>query len=450
MKRDQSRGEGGRFRDKRGRGHHASQPDILVQALAQVLELSAPADGVLHRFFRAHAQMGRRDRGLVAETVFDVLRNRRRYAHLADSGSGLLARRLALLSLVLRGEPQPSSALLAPPNADEQAWLTRAGRVSPDALPEPVRFSMPDWLFEHLSRSACGLPRDEHERARLAVSLLEPAGLHLRVNTLKASPEAAMASLTQDGIDVQPVTWLPGALSVQGRPALERSQAFLEGWVEVQDAGSQTLAALVGARRGQTVIDLCAGAGGKTLALAAAMRSLGQVFAVDVSVTRLQRMRPRLLRSGATNVQPLAIDSLKDQRLRKLAARGDAVLVDAPCTGSGTLKRNPELKWRMQPADLERLVLEQRSILAAAAGLVKPGGVLVYGTCSLIAEENAGNVRWFEEAFPAFQREPADATLASYGITLAADAFCEGMLALSPERHGSDGFFGVRWRRDAG
>jgi 16S rRNA (cytosine967-C5)-methyltransferase len=153
------------------------------------------------------------------------------------------------------------------------------------------------------------------------------------------------------------------------------------------------------------------------------------------------------VRSGATNVQPLAIDGLNDARLNKLTGRADAVLVDAPCTGSGTLRRNPELKWRMQPADVDRLVLEQRSILAAAARLVKPGGVLVYGTCSLLAEENIGNVAWFEASHPTFQREPADEVLRAQGLAPASDAVFEGLLALSPERHGTDGFFGVRWRR---
>lgn len=420
---------------------------MLVAALAQALELTGPADLLLHRFFRAHPQMGRRDRGVVAETLFDVLRNRRLYGHLADSGAGTLARRLALLSLARRGVAMPPAALLAAPSATEQEWLDRVTRVSPHTLSDAVRYSLPDWLYEGLGLSALGVARSPEARAALAASLLQPASLHLRVNSLKAKPADVLAALAREDIEVQELDWLPGALAVHGRPALERSPVFVDGWVEVQDAGSQVLAALVGARRGQTVVDLCAGAGGKTLALAAAMRSLGQIFAVDVSVARLQRLRPRLLRSGATNVQPLAIDGLSDGRLNKLAGRADAVLVDAPCTGTGTLRRNPELKWRMQPADVDRLVLEQRGILAAAARLVKPGGALVYGTCSLLAEENIGNVAWFEATYPAFQREPADKVLRAQGLVLASDAFFKGLLALSPERHGTDGFFGVRWRR---
>lgn len=390
--------------------------------------------------------MGRRDRGLVAETVFDVLRNRRLYAHLAESGAGPQARRLALLSLAWRGSAPPAAALLAPASVAEQAWLARVAQVSPQTLPETVRFSLPDWLYERMGESACGLERSPDQRADLAASLLLPAGLQLRVNSLKSKPADVVAALALEGIEAQELTWLPGALTVQGRPALERSPVFADGCVEVQDAGSQVLAALVGARRGQTVVDLCAGAGGKTLALAAAMRSLGQIFAVDVSVTRLQRLRPRLVRSGASNVQPLAIDGLNDVRLRKLAGRADAVLVDAPCSGSGTLRRNPELKWRMQPGDVERLVNEQRAILVAAARLVKPGGVLVYGTCSLLAQENIDNVRWFEATYPGFQRDPAQAVLSAQGLQLPGDAFCDGLLALTPERHGTDGFFGGRWR----
>ena len=164
---------------------------------------------------------------------------------------------------------------------------------------------------------------------------------------------------------------------MQGKPALESSKAFQAGRVEVQDAGSQLLAMLVAPRRGQTVVDLCAGAGGKTLAMAAAMRSTGQVFACDVSKSRLLRLRPRLQRAGATNVQPMAIDSERDPKLDRLAGRADAVLVDAPCSGTGTLRRNPDLKWRTAPEAIGRLIAQQRAILAAAARLVKPGGVLV-------------------------------------------------------------------------
>ena len=240
---------------------------------------------------------------------------------------------------------------------------------------------------------------------------------------------------------------VPGAIQLAGHPALERSAAFADGAFEVQDAGSQLLALLVGARRGQKVIDLCAGAGGKTLALAAAMNSLGQVFACDVSISRLQRLRPRLTRSGATNVQPFAIDSLADPKLERLAGRADAVLVDAPCTGTGTLRRNPDLKWRFGPDDLLRLRDEQQAILRAAARLVTPGGVLVYATCSLLAEENEHQAEWFERLHPEFVREDAAGVLTAAGARLPADAFRGGALACLPHRHGTDAFFGVRWRR---
>jgi hypothetical protein len=232
-------------------------------------------------------------------------------------------------------------------------------------LPAAVALSLPDWLFEALCERF-----GEQEARVLGRSLLEPAPLQLRANALKVRREALIEQLGAEGIRARAIDAVPGALEVEGHPALERSAAFAAGAFEVQDAGSQLLALLVGARRGQRVIDLCAGAGGKTLALAAMMNSLGQVFACDVSLSRLQRLRPRLTRSGATNVQPFAIDSLTDRKLERLAARAHAVLVDAPCTGTGTLRRNPDLKWRFGPDDLLRLRDEQRAILSAAARLV--------------------------------------------------------------------------------
>lgn len=418
----------------------------LLVALHETLPCLAPADVVLRGFFRAHPELGRRDRAEIAETVFDVLRNRRLYAHLAQGGAGPIERRVALLSVAARGLLEagtPGRTLLPKPEPEEAAWLAHAQAVSRQPMSLAVRASLPDWLAERLQT----LLGDEGALS-LGVSLLESAPLQLRVNTLKAQPQAVLEALSSEGIAARRVPIAPLALELEGHPALERSETFLSGHCEVQDAGSQLLALLTGARRGQTVIDLCAGAGGKTLALAAAMHSLGQVFACDVSAARLQRMRPRLLRSGATNVQPFAIDSLADRKLQRLAGRADAVLVDAPCTGTGTLRRNPDIKWRSRPEDLDRLVIEQRSILEAAARLVRPGGVLVYGTCSLLAEENESQVAWFEAAHPNFRREDAREVLAATDAQIPPDAVRDGMLRCLPDRHETDGFFGVRWRRE--
>lgn len=404
---------------RRGRGAAPTLEALQRETLAVVLRFEEPADAALRAFFRRHPSLGRRDRGEIAEAVFDVLRHRRLYAHLAQSAAGPLEARLLALSRERRD-----------------------GRLEVPALPFAVRCSLPDWLADALV-TAYGAGRAES----LANALLASAPLDLRVNVLKSDPAAVVAALAAAGIEAQPLPQWPAALRVAGKPALERSAAFESGWFEVQDLGSQLLAALAAPRRGQVVVDFCAGAGGKTLALAAAMRSTGQVHACDVSAPRLLRMRRRLERSGATNVQPMAIADERDARLERLHARADAVLVDAPCTGTGTLRRNPDLKWRTAPADLARLVAAQRSILAAAAPLVRPGGALVYGTCSLLPQENDEQVAWFEAQHPHWRRRPAGEVLQAQGARLDPGATADGLLRLLPDRDGCDGFFGVRWER---
>ena len=398
----------------------------LEQALAAVLRLELPADRALSDFFRRNHSLGRRDRGVIAETVFDVLRNRRLYAHLAQGGSGRLERRLALLS--------PAAENLAR-SPDEQQWLAAVASVPLAGLPLAVRLSLPDWLAQRLLES---YPLAELEQ--LGQALLRPAPLDLRVNTARTTRDAARAALRAEGIESEPLALVETALRVHGKHAIERSAPFVRGDIEVQDAGSQLLVRLVAPRRGQTVVDFCAGAGGKTLAMAAAMRSSGQIFACDVSGARLRRRKPRLARSGATNVQPFGIDSERDPKLGRLAARADAVLVDAPCSGTGTLRRNPDLKWRLEPGDLVRLVATQNAILEEAAKLVKKGGALVYATCSLLDEENEGVAASFEARNQEWVRDdPRDYVAPEYCSSMA--------LRLLAHRHDTDCFFAARWTR---
>jgi len=406
-----------------------SLSSALEQALAAVLRLEIPADRALSEFFRRNPSLGRRDRGMIAETVFDVLRNRRLYEHLAQNVPGRpggLERRLALLSPVAAGLAR---------TAEQRAWVADAASVPRGELAPALRLSLPDWLADRLQAA---FPGDEFEE--LAAALLRPAPLDLRVNLARASRDAVQAALRDDGIESEPLALTDTALRVRGKPALERSPPFVRGEVEVQDAGSQLLTQLVAPRRGQTVVDFCAGAGGKTLALAAAMRSTGQIFACDVSAVRLRRMKPRLARSGATNVQPFGIDSEDDPKLTRLAERADAVLVDAPCSGTGTLRRNPDLKWRLSERDVARLVDTQYAILGAAARLVKKGGVLVYSTCSLLPEENEGVAARFEAAHPGFVRDDPRRHVAE-------ETCVDDALRLLAHRHDTDCFFAVRWTR---
>lgn len=399
----------------------AALPAAAESALDVVLRLDAPADLALRRFFQANPRLGRRDRGWIAETVFDALRHRRRYVHASEHLRGSAAARLVKASRVRRAAPGDALVDLDP---NERDALRASFAIDPAALPQPVRLSLPDWLYADLL--------DELGEAgveSLGSALLEPAPLDLRANLLKADRAALLRALADAGIDAAALEDTDAGVRVVGKPAIEKLPQFEAGWFEVQDAGSQRLAQFCAPRRGQTVVDFCAGAGGKTLALAALMRSSGQVYACDVSTARLTRMRPRLARSGATNVQPLAIADERDPKLARLAARADLVLVDAPCSGTGTLRRNPELKWRMTPSALEELVPKQRAILSAAARLVKPKGALVYSTCSLLRRENEAVVEAFSTANPQFGPP--------------------SLLKLRPDLDGCDGFFAARWTRNS-
>jgi len=419
--------------DARGpAAHHSPRiaPALLgatERAVADALRLEGPADAALRTFFRAHPKLGRRERGLIAETTFDVLRHRRRYAHLAQGLRGALPRRLAALSVASRlGVAALDGWRLAPAETDA---LRAALATDPAGLPQPVRLSLPDWLHAALLEQAAagGEPDPAAQVERIGQSLLEVAPLDLRVNLLKADRDSVRAELAGAGIEAEPLDVPATALRLRGRPAIDQTRAFERGAFEVQDAGSQQLVAFAGPRRGQTVVDFCAGAGGKTLAIAAAMRSSGQVFACDVSAARLARLGPRLARSGASNVQPMRLEHENDPKLGRLAGRADLVLVDAPCSGTGTLRRNPELKWRMQPTSIDELQARQTAILAAAARLVAKGGALVYATCSLLRAENEAVAEAFAEAHPGFD-PPV-------------------FLRLRPDLEQTDGFFAARWVR---
>ena len=427
---------------------------LLEAALDRVLALDGPADGILREFFRLHPELGRRERGRIADRCFAALRHRRLHAHLAAAGSGPLTRRLALLAdrEVARAAGTDRDPPMLQPGADEALWLRHVDSIPLTSLPPAVRYSLPDWLQESL---ALRLPDGSWEE--LADCLLRPAPLFLRANLLKTSGADLIARLAATGVVVHPARTGPAAdgpqapaeaLRVEGHPALEALPEFADGSFEVQDLGSQLLVGLAGARRGQTVVDFCAGAGGKTLALAAAMRSRGQIYACDVSERRLARMRPRLARSGASNVQPLRIENEFDPRLARLRRKADLVLVDAPCSGSGTLRRNPDLKWRNGPTEIARLAQQQLSILSAASALVRSGGRLLYATCSLVPEENEAVALAFEAGASATDFERIDLR-ASPTIRPESNATEAGFLRLWPHLHGTDGFFVAAWERRA-
>jgi 16S rRNA (cytosine967-C5)-methyltransferase len=411
--------------------------DLATELLRAVLKLDQPADAVVSAFFRGHRALGARERHALAETAYTVLRQRLLFQHLAQSGSGVLERRLAILAwqgadTFLRGALGPH----------EQAWLAEVQKVDRSTLPDKLRHNLPDWLAAPL-RERLG-----DDFWPLVQALAEPAPLDLRVNILKGKREDAQRQLGEAGLAAAATPYSPWGLRLQGKPAINKLDVFTQGLVEVQDEGSQLLALLTDPKRGEMVLDFCAGAGGKTLALGAAMRSTGRLYAFDTSGHRLDALKPRLARSGLSNVHPAQIAHERDDRIKRLAGKIDRVLVDAPCSGLGTLRRNPDLKWRQSPKAVAELQAKQRAILAGAARLLKPGGRLVYATCSLLEEENEQIAEAFTAEHAAdFSPLPAlDALLAAR--VEAPEPLVQGpYLRLWPQRHQTDGFFAAIWQR---
>ncbi|MFM2052501.1 MAG: hypothetical protein RL456_538 [Pseudomonadota bacterium] len=413
---------------------------LCDELLHEVLRFTTPADAVVSSFFRQNRTLGPRERQTLAETVYEVLRRRAKYQYLARSGHGSIERRMTLLAW------QGSEAFLnASITEGEKTWLEHCRQYDPMKASKghnaALVHNLPEWMVEPLKAQV------GEEFGALAEALLQPAGLDLRVNAIKARREAAQEALAAEGIRAVPTPHSPLGLRVEGKPALNRTECFNRGDVEVQDEGSQLLALLTEARRGEMVVDFCAGAGGKTLALGAMMRNTGRLYAFDVSAHRLAALKPRLARSGLSNVYPAGISHERDDRVKRLAGKIDRVLVDAPCSGLGTLRRNPDLKWRQSAQAVEELTAKQRAILDSAARLVKSGGQLVYATCSLLEAENEAIARAFSEAHPDFEMLDAAEVLARQKVEQA-DGLChDGMLRLWPHRHGTDGFFAAVWRR---
>ena len=417
-------------------------PKALLEAASElvlrVLRLDHPADAVVSHFFREHRNLGPRERATLAETAYAVLRRKPQFEHLARAGSGSRERRLAIL-----GFAAPRDFLKQALNEAEKQWLDACDAVPAAELPPACRHNLPTWLVGPL-REQVG---DEFDA--LAAALLAPAPLDLRVNTLKEKRPSAQAELAQEAIKSIETPYSPWGLRIDGKPALQKLDVFTRGAVEVQDEGSQLLALLLDARRGEMVADFCAGAGGKTLAIGATMRSTGRLYAFDVSAHRLDKLKPRLARSGLSNVHPVAIAHERDERIKRLAGKMDRVLVDAPCSGLGTLRRNPDLKWRQSPQDVQELALKQQAILQSAARLLKPGGRLVYATCSVLPQENEQVAEAFGAAHPDFEPCNVAELLAALKVPHAADLCnAEGrFLRLWPHRHGTDGFFAAVWQR---
>jgi 16S rRNA (cytosine967-C5)-methyltransferase len=395
------------------------------------LRFSGPVDETLSRYFRGHRSLGQTERGFVAETVFAVLRRMRSL----EAAAGSSQPRLLVAAALVRVLGFSGRALAGLFDDELIARLRTTGRES---LPPAVRAELPDWLWLRVAAA-----HGEEEGLRLAQALANPAPLDLRVNLARASREDVLKRLEADGLEAQATPHSPAGIRLAGKPAINRHPLFKEGLVEVQDEGSQLIAWLLAPRRGEMIADYCAGAGGKTLAAAALMRGTGRIYAFDTSPKRLASLAPRAARAGITNVHSVVLAAGQDARVKRLAGKLDRVLVDAPCSGFGTLRRNPELKWRYGEEAVAELAAKQRRILAAASRLLKPGGRLVYATCSILQDENEAVVAAFGGEQPQFKPVSAAETLASQRIGLDTGEH----LKLLPHRHGTDAFFAAAFER---
>lgn len=422
-----------------------------LEILAEVEASARPVDGIVSAFFRAHRRMGDRDRGAVLELVQNLLRHRARLDWWLERQGGRptpRGRLLAFLALAQKRTPEELAELFkgadvarAIPTQKERSLIASfmGCAVEHPDMPEAVRLECPAWAEGRLRRRFGAAFSEE------MAAMLRPAPLDLRVNPLKSSREAMLAALRDLGIRAEPAPLSPFGIRIEERLSLASLPMLKEGAVEIQDEGSQLVALLVDARPGERVVDFCAGAGGKTLCIAAQMNNKGHIVACDVSEGRLERGAERFRRAGLHNIQTRLLSSESDKWIKRHKGGYDRVLVDAPCSGTGTWRRNPDARWSGDGEEgLAKLVAQQARILASAARLVKPGGRLVYATCSLLPEENEGQVDAFLAANPAFRA----LSIAEIAPGLATSAH-PVHLSLTPGHHGTDGFFAAVMQRQA-
>lgn len=404
------------------------QFETLLEATKQVLRFVHPADAVLKHFFRDNKNLGMRDRGLIAETIYALLRKRTWLMHLTQSDQP----RLLLLATLVKVQGWEVRTLSGFTKAHEREMLRAIVAAEPGHLSLPAETNFPEWLIQlYLKRHS------RQELIDLAHGLDQPGPLDLRVNTMHSDRKTVLAELAEIEVEASATPFSPVGIRVVGKPALQQHRLLVEGHVEVQDEGSQLLGYLLAPKRGEMVVDFCAGAGGKTLLLGALMHSTGRLYAFDISEKRLTNLKPRLKRSGLSNVQPVRIEHEQDARIKRLYGKVDRVLVDSPCSGLGTLRRNPDLKWRQKAEDVAELAVKQTNILASAAKMLKPGGRLVYATCSILYDENQAIVEAFLANNADFRLDNAQEILRAQQIEID----CGEYFQVFPHRHNTDGFF---------
>lgn len=480
---------------------------FLLQActglLQAVLPFAQPGDAIIAHYFKEHRQLGARDRSYLADVAWSVVRYLPTWqwvlmlagkpqalveahvqAHTAQCLAVLGMAHYACTATQAAAHPPIHTAeepAREPATQPQKAWVTPQALGAATALmaentlrhalqhappdhhgwlqtalqnldsappPEAAMHNLPDWLATRL-RQQYG----EDAFWPLAQALLHTAPLDVRANLLKGKRNTLAQALLQEGFACTPTPFSPWGLRLHGKPHVLQSQAYRQGLMDIQDEGSQLLCLLTDARRNENVADFCAGAGGKTLALGAMMRGTGRLYAFDNSAARLDGLKPRLQRSGLGNVHTTVIADENDKRLQKLWGKLDRVLVDAPCSGTGTLRRHPDLKWRQTPQSVEQLTHTQQSILQSAARLLKPGGILIYATCSLLEAENQAIAANFCEGFGSahgFSPLPWIPILQKHDLheqLMPTETGAAWQLALLPHKHNTDGFFAAAWQK---
>jgi 16S rRNA (cytosine967-C5)-methyltransferase len=422
----------------------AARLSAAVEVLTDIEARRRPAGDALKDWGLSHRFAGSGDRAGIAGLVYDALRRRASSTHVMGEATprailiGMLKRERGLDREAI-GKLFDGSRFAPEPLTEAEAAALESASL--DGAPPHVAGDYPEWLDPHFAKVF------GDERAEEGAALASRAPVDLRVNTLKASRDDAAGALAD--LNAEPTRWSPVGLRIKldagsKSPAIHAEHAFIKGLIEIQDEGSQLATLLAGAKPGEQVVDLCAGAGGKTLALAAAMENHGQIYATDTDKRRLAPIHERLDRSGARNVQLRPPKSVGNQ-LEDLVGRMDLVLIDAPCTGTGSWRRNPDAKWRMRPGALELRMRDQAAILDRAVGLLKPKGRIAYITCSVLDEENGAQIRGFLARHPDFRPVPPGEVTNALGerafifrqAVLASD---EGLL-MTPRRTDTDGFY---------
>lgn len=423
------------------------------ELLGLILKSNRPADSLMDVFFRSHKYLGSHDRRFIAETTYGTLRHLRRCELIlvsalvgfeevlfdADRTLLLIIAYLSFQGKMQGGHLESVSAKLKSMQLKEQMSqlipnLSRTVAVPMNSIVQRIgtEYSFPDWMVQRFVEQY-----GEDETQNICSSLNEQAPLSLRVNTLKASVEQCQESLRREGVETLKTSLSPFGLNIVRRMNVFSLQAFQDGWFEVQDEGSQLLPLFIDPKPNAKVLDPCAGAGGKTLEFAALMKNRGEIFATDVNGFRLEELRKRAKRAGAQNIRVQEIQSIENLANR-YNAFFDIVFIDAPCSGLGTIRRNPGLKWIVTEQTVHEVSEKQKAILHSSATLVKPGGKLVYATCTMLKQENEDVVEKFFIQHPEFIVANSNRIKDKWCVEATAES---SFLKLLPHINGTDGFF---------